>query len=105
MSKSAYTEKMVAELNARPVWHYAEAVAYAEANALKPRSVIAKVKSLGLSYVPKPVVTKAGEPIERKAEIVAEIAAALNVNAESIKSMAKMAKNELNALRKAVVAE
>lgn len=103
MSKSNYTEAMVAEMLAIGSFNYESAKEFAEANKLKVRSVIAKAKSLGLEYAPKPVVTKTGEPVERKSEIVAEIAAAVGVEAEKIASMAKMTKLELNALRSAVV--
>lgn len=103
---SNYTETMVAELHAlaeanEGVFTYAMAVAYAEANGLKPRSVIAKVKSEKMAYEPKPVrVTKNDEPIVRKAEIVAAIEAAVGV---SVPSLAKASKADLERLAEAVI--
>jgi len=96
---SAYTDSMVAQLEAQDEWTFAEAVAFAEANSLKPRSVIAKIKSLGLAYVPKPVVTKTGGEVIRKSEIVSRIEASLGV---AVPSLAKATKADLEALAKAV---
>jgi hypothetical protein len=105
MSQSNYNEAMVAELvelteaNAG-VFTYAMALAFAEANGLKHRSVIAKVKSLGLAYEPKPVkVTKQGEPVVRKAELVAAVEAALGV---AVPSLEKATKSDLQVLANAL---
>lgn len=93
---SNYSVEMVSELNAVSVWTYASTKAYAEANGLKHRSVIAKVKSLGLGYEPKPVaVTKQGEPVVRKSELVAFIESAFGV---AVPSLAKASKADLERL-------
>ena len=100
---SVYTEKMVAELVAKGVWTYAETKAYAEDNGLKHRSVISKVKSLGLAYEPKPVrVTKNDEPVVLKSELVSFIEGALGVEAPSL---AKATKADLQKLVEAVAVQ
>ena len=94
-----YTESLVAEMNAIGEFNYASATAFAEANGLKLRSVIAKAKSMGLPYTPKPVVAKNGEPITRKSELVARFEAKFEVTAPS---MVKMTKGDLEVLAEAL---
>jgi hypothetical protein len=94
---SVYTEGLVAGLKALSVdgapITFAQCVQFAEANGLKPRSVVAKVKSLKLPYAPKPVkVTKAGEPVVLKETIVAAIEVALGI---AVPSLAKATKEDL----------
>jgi hypothetical protein len=98
---TVYTDALVAGLKALSVEGapvtYAQAVAFAEANGLKPRSVIAKIKSLKLPYEPKPVrVTKAGEPVELKASIVKAIEVALG--GVALKTLDKASKEDLKVL-------
>lgn len=100
---SNYSEALVAKLEAQPKWTYASTAEFAEANGLKHRSVIAKVKSLGLEYEPKPArVTKRGEPVVLKAEMVAAVEKALAV---SVPSLSKVTKEDLERLVEAVGAE
>lgn len=100
---SNYSEKMVAELTAQASWTYAQACAFAEANGLKNRSVISKIKSLGLEYETKPkAVTKRGEPVVKKAQFVESIQAALGV---AVPSLMKLTKADLETLTRAVGAE
>ena len=96
---SAYTQNMVTELTAIGEFNYESAKAYAEANGLKLRSVIAKVKSLGLDYTAKERVTKSGEAIVRKEVLVAQIESVIGV---TFPSMVKMTKVDLIALAEAV---
>ena len=100
---SAYTEKMVAEMVDHGAWTYAEAVDFAAENGLKPRSVIAKIKSLGLEYTPKPTrVNKRNEPVVKKAQLVEAIEAALQI---STPSLLKVGKADLERVVTAVGAE
>ena len=100
---SKYTDAQVEALQAQDVWTYDEAVEFADQEALKVRSVIAKIKSLGLDYECKPVaVTKTGEPVVRKSDLAAEIATRLGVEAPSL---VKMTKTDLVALSTAVLFE
>jgi hypothetical protein len=102
---SIYTEALVAGLKALSVdgapITFAMAEAFAEANGLKVRSVVAKVKSLKLPYEPKPTrVTKTGEPVVQKVAIVAAIEAALGVK---VPSLEKATKPDLERILLAVV--
>lgn len=100
---SKYTENLVTTLQAQDVWTYAEAVAFAEEHNLKPRSVIAKINSLGLQYVPKPKrVNKRQEPVVKKEAMVNAIQAALGV---TVPSLMKATKADLERLVPAVGAE
>ncbi len=99
---SNYTNAQVAALQAQREWTYAECAAFANENGLKVRSVIAKVISLQLAYVPKPKTTKAGEPVVAKAAIVAEIADAVEAPAASLAGLEKATKAALFALLEAV---
>ncbi len=96
MANPNYPESVVKELEAQSTWTYAEAKAFAEAKGLKIRSVIPKIASLGLTYVPKPKVVKPeAEPVIRKAVFVARVEAATGVK---FPSMEKMTKTDLEAL-------
>lgn len=105
---SQYTEELVKELHALADGNggtitYAMAVTFADEKGLKPRSVIAKTKSEKIAYEPKPArVTKAGEPVVRKAQFVEAIETAVEV---SVPSLAKVTKADLEILCKAVGAE
>lgn len=98
---SNYTPELEAALKACAASNhgtitYAMAVEFAEDHGLKSRSVISKVKSLGLAYEPKPVkVTKKGEPVVQKRQFVAAIEAALGISAPSLM---KVSKADLEAL-------
>jgi hypothetical protein len=87
---SAYTDKMVNELKAVDSWNYDKAADYAALHSLSVRSVISKLKNLGLAYEPKPIV-KAASPRIRKADIVVQIAEALGMadNAEALAGLEK----------------
>ncbi len=76
-------------------FNYESASAYAELNGLKLRSVIAKVKSLQLPYTAKERVTKTGEVVVRKAELVAVVEAATGLK---VPSLVKASKVDLVAL-------
>jgi len=96
----ALEAKLVAMAADGPVT-YAMAVAFADENGLKPRSVIAKVKSMKLAYECKPVrVTKRGEPVVLKGEVVKAIEAALGI---AVPSLAKVTKEDLDKLWNALV--
>lgn len=101
---SNYTEAMESELRDLAMetgeFTYDMAVKYAAEKGLKHRSVIAKVKSLGLNYKVKEVrVTKTGEAVVRKSELVAAVEAALGV---SVGSLVKASKADLQVLADAL---
>jgi len=100
---SNYTDEMVKAMVAQERWTYAQAGEFGKANGLTLRSVIAKVKSLGLEYEPKPArVTKRNEPVVLKEQFVASIQAATGV---VVPSLVKMTKADLARLCEAVGAE
>ena len=71
---SNYTDKMEAELRKIGSFNYDSAAAFADQYAdLTTRSVVSKVKSMGLEYTPR-VVAKASTPRVRKSDIVAALA-------------------------------
>ena len=85
---SNYSQKMVKVMTAQENWDYAKAEEFASQNNLSTRSVISKVKSLGLSYTPKPKA-EAKMPRVRKADVVGAIALALEIPADTIAGLAK----------------
>ena len=99
---SQYTAKMESEMTAKGSFTYAEAQAYAAENGLSVRSVVSKIKSLGLAYEKKPVTKSVTGKVETKAEIVAEIAHLLEPNSPTgaLEGLAKADKSALSVLRK-----
>lgn len=75
---SNYTDSMVSELTKIGAFDYASAQAFAEKHNLSARSVISKVKSLGLDYAAKPKAARKAKSDEpTKAAVLAGIRAAL----------------------------
>ena len=82
----AQTEKMVAQYNANPNRETVEALA--KELGKNTRSVIAKLSREGV-YKAQPRQTKSGEPIVRKAELVAQIQETLGVEFPSLVKASK----------------
>lgn len=99
---SQYTDSMVAELTKIGSFNYDSAQSYANSHNLSVRSVISKVKSLGLEYTAREVVKAASKPRVRKSDVVAGIAASLQVNADALAGLAKADMAALEALAKAI---
>lgn len=79
---SAYTNAMVTTLTANAPYNYDSASAFASQHGLSVRSVISKVKSLGLEYVAKPkAASKPRDTGPTKAETLAGIRSALGMPA------------------------
>lgn len=93
---SVYTDSMVVELTQAGAFDYASASAFAEKHNLSPRSVISKIKSLGLPYERKPVPTKM-EVRVRKADVVRVIESKLGLDAEALSGLGKA---DMGALQK-----
>lgn len=100
---SAYTDKMVSALQSKEQWTFADAEAFADEYSLSTRSVVSKIKSLGIGYTPKPKTVSTAGPRIRKADIVAEIATALDVDIDSIAGLDKADMRSLAALKNAIV--
>ena len=94
---SNYTPQMVAALMAGTVTNYDTAVSYAEANSLPVRSVIAKVKSLGLPYVAKTRPLKRGSKTT-KIELVRAIEKSLASGTDSLVGLEKSSVTALERL-------
>lgn len=84
---STYTEKQCAALtNAAPV-SFEDAQAFAAAFGVSTQSVIGKVKSLGIDYIPKAPTPKRVKGAT-KAKLVEEIAGKLDANPEKLDGLA-----------------
>ena len=100
---SKYTPQMEARLREKEVWTYADCAAFAEQfPEISARSVISKIKNMGLTYEAKPAETKSSTPQVHKADMVKGIAAALNVSYDSIAGLAKADKRALDSLVQAL---
>ena len=86
---SNYTPVILAEMQSQDSFDYDSASAFASAHGLSVRSVISKVKHLGISYTPKAKVVSTAGPRVRKADIVDAIALAMSINADSIRGLDK----------------
>ena len=103
---SNYTDQMVAEMeviHSNGGFTYESAKAYAEQNNLTVRSVISKIKSLGLDYTPKaPAGKSSAAPQIRKADLVRGIATALDVSYDTIAGLDKADRKSLSQLLGAI---
>jgi hypothetical protein len=98
---SQYTAKMETQLRTVGAFDYDSAAAFADEHSLSVRSVISKVKSLGLEYTPREKVV-AATPRIRKADVVASIAAASGADLDAIAGLAKADLRSLQELLKAL---
>jgi len=91
-----YSDEMVAEMHslyeANPTRETVEQLA--EQFGKSVRSIIAKLSREGI-YVSQPRVTKSGEPVVRKAELVAQIEAHFGVE---VPTLVKASKTDLQTL-------
>ncbi len=93
-------EAMVASYNDAP--SPATVAALAEEFNKKPASIRAKLVSLGVYKAQKRNTTKRGEPVVTKAELAAQIEAAIHVSSGVMPSLTKLSKNDLQTLLVAV---
>ena len=98
MSQPNYTPSMLAVINGYDAFNKATATEIADKIGKSPRSVIAKIKSMGLSYTVQRPVRKDGSPVSRKADTVAAIAKALDMELEDLDGLAKAPRSALIAL-------
>jgi hypothetical protein len=75
----------------------------ADGASRKARSIVAKAVRMGM-YIATPRVTKTGEAVVRKDELVAQIALASGVAVESLAGLEKSPKGALQSLRAALAA-
>lgn len=76
---SLYTNAMVAELSNNAPFDYGKAQIFAERHNVSVRSVISKVKSLGLEYTPKPKAASKKVEGPTKAQVLSGIRAKLGL--------------------------
>ena len=98
MTQPNYTPAMLAVINGYDAFNKATATEIADKIGKSPRSVIAKIKSLGLPYTVQRPVRKDGSAITRKAETVAAIAKALDMDLNDLDGLAKAPRSALIAL-------
>jgi len=98
MSKLNYTPEMLATIKGYDSFNKDVAAEIAVKIGKSPRSVIAKIKSMGLSYTVQRPVRKDGSPVTRKAETVAAIAKALDMDLNDLDGLAKAPRSALIAL-------
>jgi hypothetical protein len=79
-----------------------------DGNKRSDKAIVAKLRSLapveGFTYQRKQPVTKTGEPVTKKLDLVARIAAAAGVDASKLDGMEKSPKDGLTALALAIEA-
>ena len=100
MSKSLpnYTPEMLTVISGYDSYDKDVAVEIAALIGKSPRSVIAKIKSMGLDYTVQRPVRKDGSAIARKADTVDEIARALSMDVADLEGLTKAPRNALMAL-------
>jgi hypothetical protein len=98
MSKLNYTPEMLAVIKGYDAFNKATATEIGAKIGKSPRSVIAKIKSMGLSYTVQRPVRKDGSPVSRKADTVAAIAKALDMELDDLDGLAKAPRSALIAL-------
>ena len=98
MSQPNYTPSMLAVIKGYDSFNKETATEIAAKIGKSPRSVIAKIKSMGLSYTVQRPVRKDGSPITRKTDTVIAIAKALDMDALELEGLTKAPKAALEAL-------
>ena len=93
-----YTPAMVAVIEEYDRFDKAVAIEIADKIRKSPRSVIAKIKSMGLDYTVQRPVRKDGLPISRKIDTVLAIAKALDMDPLDLDGLTKAPKSALEAL-------
>ena len=98
MSQPNYTPSMLAVIKGYDSFNKETATEIAAKIGKSPRSVIAKIKSMGLSYTVQRPVRKDGSPVSRKADTVAAIAKALDMDLDDLDGLTKAPRSALIAL-------
>ena len=98
MLQPNYTPEMLAVIAGYDAFNKATATEIADKIGKSPRSVIAKIKSMGLPYTVQRPVRKDGSAISRKADTVAAIAKALDMELDDLDGLAKAPRSALIAL-------
>lgn len=103
MSQIVYTPAMIAAMVAAAPLNNETAQKFADEFGVSVHSVRAKaVRTPEIGYVRKPKSRKDGTPVESKADIVADIAAAAGSDAESFESLGNATRDVLIKVRAAL---
>ena len=86
---SNYTATVVTEMQEVGSFTYDSASNFAIEKGLSVRSVISKIKHLGLEYTPKPKTVSSAGPRVKKADVVRDIAQQIGIDVEEIEGMDK----------------
>ena len=98
MTQPNYTPEMLAVIAGYDAFDKATATEIAAKIGKSPRSVIAKIKSMGLPYTVQRPVRKDGSAISRKIDTVLAIAKALDMDPLDLDGLTKAPKSALEAL-------
>lgn len=100
-----YTDAMIEKLRAAGPLDNESAQAFADEFGFSVHSVRAKaVRDETIGYTKKPRTSKDGSPVESKADIVSQIAALVNVDADRLESLGNATKDNLQIVRDALTA-
>ena len=98
MRQPNYTPEMLAVIKGYDSFNKETATEIAAKIGKSPRSVIAKIKSMGLPYTVQRPVRKDGSAISRKIDTVLAIAKALDMDPLDLDGLTKAPKSALEAL-------
>ena len=98
MTKLNYTPEMLAVIKGYDAYDKATATEIAAKIGKSPRSVIAKIKSMGLPYTVKKPTRKDGSAVALKVDMVLAIAKALDMDALDLDGLTKAPRSALSAL-------
>ena len=100
---TTYTDAMIAELQAAGPIDNAFALDFAERHDISVQSVRQKAgRDESIGYIAKPKTRKDGTPVERKADIVIEIAALVGKDADLFETLGNANRQVLVDLREAL---
>lgn len=99
---SRYTPELVTELEAQDSWTFEDAAKFADINNLSTRSVVSKIKSLKINYVPKAKVVSTSAPRITKADLVSTIVTKLGGSHEELEGLENANLRSLAALLKII---
>ena len=98
MRQPNYTPEMLAVIAGYDSFNKETATEIADKIGKSPRSVIAKIKSMGLPYAVQRPTRKDGSAITRKSDTVLAIAKALDMDADDLDGLTKAPASALSAL-------
>lgn len=98
-------EKIVARMNELAPLNFEKCGDIANEFGVKQRAVVASASRLGIEYTRKARVSKTGEPVVSKGDLVARIADVANLDASALEGLEKATKAALSALAEALEAQ